>query len=220
MTCSLDSSNTSQNGYSRATTSDEVSVTKLTDSQQAQKAMNTELKNPTKGVGRVCHYIRSVKPLAWVIVVGDGLHNLADGIALGAAISQGLGIGLSTGLAILFHEIPHELGDYVILLSTGMTWYVALIFNMLSSVGAIVGFFVGVTVGTDSESANGWILTITAGQFLYIALVDLLPELVHLKEQGCIRCGQFIVSVIGFGLGFAVLLCIAIYEEQLDSLIA
>ena len=212
-------------------------------------------------MGRVCHYIRSVKPLAWVIVVGDSLHNLADGIALGAAISQGLGIGISTGLAILFHEIPHELGkfqysillnaqtctpiypflvsfttlpflhsvapltlcfslpsfscplfssyppslppshpslpslppflpsppslslaashsspqgDYVILLSTGMTWYVALIFNMLSSVGAIVGFFVGVTVGTDSESANGWILTITAGQFLYIALVDLV----------------------------------------------
>ena len=55
-----------------------------------------------------------------------------------------------------------------------MTWYVALIFNMLSSVGAIVGFFVGVTIGTDSESANGWILTITAGQFLYIALVDLV----------------------------------------------
>ena len=57
-----------------------------------------------------CRLFLGIKPLAWVIVVGDGVHNLTDGIALGVAISQSLGVGLSTAIAILFHEIPHELG--------------------------------------------------------------------------------------------------------------
>ena len=55
-----------------------------------------------------------------------------------------------------------------------MTWYAALVFNLLSSLGAIIGFFVGVSIGTGSETADSWILAIVAGQFLYIALVDLV----------------------------------------------
>ena len=65
-------------------------------------------------------------------------------------------------------------GDYVILLSTGMSWYVALIFNFVSAVVAVLGFFVGVAISTHSAEANGWILAIAAGVFLYIALVDLV----------------------------------------------
>ena len=51
-----------------------------------------------------------VKPLAWVIIFGDAIHNFADGLALGAAISQSLSLGVSTTIAIVFHELPHELG--------------------------------------------------------------------------------------------------------------
>ena len=72
--------------------------------------INTSL---IQGWGRVCRYLRSVQPLAWVIVMGDTLHRVADGIALGAAISQSLGGGLSTAIAILFHEIPHVLCEGV-----------------------------------------------------------------------------------------------------------
>ena len=53
---------------------------------------------------------RDVKPVAWLIIIGDSLHNFADGLALGAAISQSLSLGVSTMFALLFHEIPHELG--------------------------------------------------------------------------------------------------------------
>ena len=119
-------------------------------------------------------YFSSIKPLAWLIIFGDGVHNFADGLALGAAISQSLSLGISTMIAIVFHEIPHEIGDFFILLSAGMTWYVALIFNFISALTAIVGFFVGVAIGTNSESANSWILAIAAGVFLYVALVDLV----------------------------------------------
>ena len=121
-------------------------------------------------------YICNIKPLAWLIVLGDGVHNFADGLALGAAISQSLSLGVSTMIAIVLHEIPHELGDFFVLISTGMTWYVAILFNFISALAAVVGFFVGVAIGTANEEANNWILAIAAGVFLYIALVDLVRE--------------------------------------------
>lgn len=66
------------------------------------------------------------------------------------------------------------LGDYVILLSTGLSWYTALLFNFASALTAVIGFFVGVAIGTESEEVNGWILAFAAGLFIYIALVDLV----------------------------------------------
>ena len=65
-------------------------------------------------------------------------------------------------------------GDFAILLSTGLSWYFALLLNFLSSLTAIVGFFVGVTIGTESAESNSWILTAAVGLFLYVALVDLV----------------------------------------------
>ena len=129
------------------------------------------------------------------------MHNLTDGLAVGVAISQSLGLGLSTAIAILFHEIPHELsekhihylyssmsslspslplslsppsGDYAILLHTGMSWYKALFLNFLSALTSLVGFFIGVAIGTESEKSNAWLLVVIAGQFLYIALAVLV----------------------------------------------
>ena len=145
-------------------------------------------------------FVKKMKPLAWLILIGDGTHNFVDGLALGVAISQSLTLGVSTTIALLFHEIPHEFGeypdtlgtkcpvlyclhviiistgDYVILLSTGLSWYVALFFNFLSALTAVLGFFVGAAIGTESEEANGWILAAAAGFFIYIALVDLVSS--------------------------------------------
>ena len=69
-----------------------------------------------------------------------------------------------------------NLGDYAILLSTGLSWYAAILLNFFSSLTAIIGFFVGVAIGTNSEAANNWILTIAVGLFLYVALVDLVSN--------------------------------------------
>ena len=66
------------------------------------------------------------------------------------------------------------IGDYVILIKSGLHWATALIFNFLSSLTAIVGFFIGVAISSNSSQANGWILAVTAGLFFYIALTDLV----------------------------------------------
>ena len=66
------------------------------------------------------------------------------------------------------------LGDFAILLSSGMKWYVALMYNTLSAAAAIIGMFIGVAIGNANEDATLWILAITAGVFLYVALVDLV----------------------------------------------
>ena len=151
------------------------------------------------------------------------MHNLTDGLAVGVAISQSLGLGLSTAMAILFHEIPHELsqsgplspihshsftslilsllffnhsssptpGDYAILLHTGMSWYKALFLNFASALTSVLGFFVGVAIGTDSEESEEWLLAVIAGQFLYIALVDLVSQDTVFRTliiRTCIQC--------------------------------
>jgi len=69
---------------------------------------------------------------------------------------------------------PPFTGNYVILLSTGLSWYSALIFNFMSALSAIIGFFIVVAIGTESEEVNSWILAFAAGLFIYIALVDLV----------------------------------------------
>lgn len=171
---------------------------------------------------------RDVKPVAWLIIIGDSLHNFADGLALGAAISQSLSLGVSTMFALLFHEIPHELGDYVILVKAGIHWFTALIINFLSSLTSLVGFFIGVAISTNNTEANQWILSLTAGLFLYIALTDLLPELIHGGGHGektkNIAHGwswfiRFALANLGMLIAFAVLLLLAVYEEELNELI-
>ncbi len=68
------------------------------------------------------------------------------------------------------------LGDYAILLSTGMRWYVALLFNFLSSLTSLAGFYIAVSIGGVSQEANSWMLAVAAGTFLYISLVDLVRD--------------------------------------------
>ena len=72
--------------------------------------------------------------------------------------------------------IAYYSGDYAILLSTGLSWYAALLLNFFSSLTAFSGFFVGVAIGTESAESNRWILTIAVGLFLYVALVDLVSN--------------------------------------------
>ena len=112
-----------------------------------------------------------------IILIGDSLHNLTDGIVIAAAFLTDPTLGIGAGLTILVHEIAHETGDFGILLHSGYTKKKAFLYNIISSSttipAAIIGFFV---IGALT-TVIPFILAISASSFIYIALTDLTPEL-------------------------------------------
>lgn len=115
----------------------------------------------------------SFSAVAWMVIMGDGLHNFTDGMAIGAAFSNNIAGGFSTALAVFCHELPHELGDFAILLQAGMPARQAIYYNMLSSVLSFIGAVIGILIG-EAPEASAWIFACAAGMFLYIALVDMV----------------------------------------------
>ena len=86
---------------------------------------------------------------AKLVIVGDAIHNFADGLAIGAAFSISIAAGFSTSLAVFCHELPHEVGDFALLLHSGMQTKTAVLFNILSSVFAIFGMVAGLLLGSS-----------------------------------------------------------------------
>ncbi|XP_054236717.1 zinc transporter ZIP10 [Indicator indicator] len=171
-----------------------------------------------------CHSGKDLKDtgianIAWMVIMGDGIHNFSDGLAIGAAFSAGLTGGISTSIAVFCHELPHELGDFAVLLKAGMTVKQAIVYNLLSAMMAYVGMLIGTAVGQYANNITLWIFAVTAGMFLYVALVDMLPEMLHgdgdNEEHGYCPVGQFILQNLGLLLGFAIMLLIALYEDKI-----
>ena len=94
-------------------------------------------------------------------------------MAIGASFSTSISLGISTTIAVICHEIPHELGNYGVLVKSGFTHFQAVMFNLLSATTCLVGFYIGVSISADPEVST-WIFSVTAGMFFYIALVDLV----------------------------------------------
>lgn len=109
----------------------------------------------------------------WIAFFGDIMHKIADGFAIAAAFSESLSLGFSTGLAILFHEIPHELGDYAVLTSSGFRHYTVLILNSITSGAGLLAYLVLVSLKPNVVFRE-WIFAITTGVFIYISLVSMV----------------------------------------------
>ncbi|KAL2092839.1 hypothetical protein ACEWY4_012637 [Coilia grayii] len=159
-----------------------------------------------------------VATLAWMVVMGDGLHNFSDGLAIGAAFTEGLSSGLSTSVAVFCHELPHELGDFAVLLKAGMSVKQAVLYNVLSAMMAFLGMATGILIGHYAEDVATWVFALTAGLFLYVALVDMVPEMLHndVSEQGFSHYGYFLLQNAGILLGFGIMLTIAILEPRIQ----
>ncbi|RKP17858.1 Zinc/iron permease [Rozella allomycis CSF55] len=116
-----------------------------------------------------------------LLILADGLHNLMDGLAIGVSFVSSKAVGISSSVAILCHEIPRELSDYTILLSAGLSTFkvfkISLLFCAVSYVGGLVGYYMLVYVNEDWMNQ---VLAFVGGNFIYIALADLLPELQRL----------------------------------------
>lgn len=125
----------------------------------------------------------NIKPTAALVLMGDGVHNFIDGLAIAAAFMASIPLGIAATVAIAAHEIPQELADYSILRNSGLSRRKALVWNLLSALTAVLGGFVGFYVFNISAMYVHYALAITAGIFLYIAVADLIPEMHHSKIQ-------------------------------------
>ncbi|XP_032879627.1 zinc transporter ZIP10 [Amblyraja radiata] len=158
-----------------------------------------------------------ISNIAWMVIMGDGMHNFSDGLAIGAAFSASNSGGLSTSIAVFCHELPHELGDFAVLINAGMSVKQAIVYNLMSALLAYVGVVIGITVGQYTANLTQWIFAITAGMFLYVALVDMLPEMLHRPTDNRIKAkiGHFVLQNAGMLCGFTIMLIIAIFEDQI-----
>lgn len=118
--------------------------------------------------------------LAAVNLLGDAVHNYIDGLLIGASWLVSPALGISTTIAVLLHEIPQEMGDFAILIHSGLTVRQATLLNLASAAVAILGTITAVLFGVVAhQRVTELLVPITAGGFVYIAAADLIPELQH-----------------------------------------
>jgi zinc and cadmium transporter len=113
----------------------------------------------------------------WMILVGDGMHNFTDGILIAAAFLANPELGLVTGLAIIAHEIPQEIGDFIVLLNAGFSRTRAYVYNLLCSLLAIAGGLLGYYTLDRASSLIPYVLVFASSGFIYIAVSDLMPQM-------------------------------------------
>jgi len=138
----------------------------------------------------------------WSVILGDSIHNFCDGIIIAAAFLADTRLGVVTSIAIIAHEIPQEVGDYIVLLNAGFSRGRALLFNALSGLAAVVGGVIGYFVVGPWQEFFPYLLVIAASSFVYVAVADLIPQLQHrltLKETAAqlfwLACGLAIVVI-------------------------
>ena len=138
-------------------------------------------------------------------LVGDGFHNLMDGMIIAGSFLVNLPLGISTTLAVLLHEIPQEIGDFGILVHAGYSIRKALIFNFLSAISAVVGAVFTLAIGLKTENVSAFLVPFTIGGFIYIATADLIPEL---KKETALKKSLLQLLFILLGAGVMALLLV------------
>lgn len=123
-------------------------------------------------------------PGGLLILVGDSIHNLADGFLIAAAFIADPALGWLTAAAIAAHEIPQEIGDFIVLMNAGYTRRRALLYNALAGLSAVVGGLVGWVSLQTSQDALPFVLVLAASSFVYIALADLVPDMQRQRRRG------------------------------------
>lgn len=161
----------------------------------------------------------SVSSVAWMVILGDGIHNFSDGLAIGAAFTNSITGGISTSIAVFCHELPHEIGDFAMLLRAGMATKQAVFYNLVSSILCFFGMLIGIMIG-NIATASQWVFTTVGGIFLYIALVDMLPEVSSVDtKKGEHPFFHLLLQLLGMLLGGSIMLIIALYEHDLQTML-
>lgn len=149
-----------------------------------------------------------VHTFAYTNLIGDGMHNLVDGIVIAAAFATGWPVGVATTLAVIVHELPQEISDYGVLLYAGFTKKKALFYNFISALLAVIGAVIGSVIAKQITGIVPWLLSLAAGGFIYISASDLIPEL-H-KEK---NTSKALLSFLTFCGGVIFMLIFKLYME-------
>ena len=113
----------------------------------------------------------------WSVLVGDSIHNFCDGVLIAAAFLADPNLGIVTALAIIAHEIPQEVGDYIVLINAGFSRMRALAYNALSGLAAVVGGVLGYFLIGPWQEYLPYMMVVAASSFVYVAVADLIPQL-------------------------------------------
>lgn len=129
---------------------------------------------------RHCHIPTSGEhphSFAYMNLFGDSVHNLIDGLIVAGSYLASIPLGIATTIAVIFHEIPQEMGDFSVLIYGGFTKKKALTFNFLTALAAVIGAVIALALGSYIEGFVPLLIPFAAGNFIYIAGSDLIPEL-------------------------------------------
>ncbi len=137
----------------------------------------------------------------WMILVGDGLHNFTDGILIAAAFLVNPQLGLVTSVAIIAHEIPQEIGDFIVLLNAGFSRTKAYFLNLLCSLMAVLGGLLGYFMLDRAGNLVPYVLVFASSGFIYIAVSDLMPQM---QRRSTLR--ETIPQVLLIGVGVVIVL--------------
>jgi zinc and cadmium transporter len=135
-------------------------------------------------------------PFSYVILFGDAIHNFIDGLIIAASFIISFPVGLATTIAVIFHEIPQEIGDFSSLIYGGFSRSKALLYNFLTALTAIIGAFFVLLLSLNSTEMAAVLVPFAAGGFIYIAGTDLIPEL-HKHTEVKKSIGQVLAFVLG-----------------------
>jgi zinc and cadmium transporter len=144
--------------------------------------------------------------LAPINLIGDAIHNFIDGLVIAGSYAVNVAVGISATISIIFHELPQEIADFGVLLYSGLSKKKAILFNLLSATTAIVGAIIGIVLIKNIHGFTDFIIPFAAGNFIYIAASNLLPEL-HRK------CGinDTILHVLAIILGVGIVILVTTF---------
>lgn len=137
-------------------------------------------------------------PFSYVILVGDIFHNFIDGLIIAASFIINIPVGIATTTAVVFHEIPHEIGNFASLVYGGFAIKRALLYNFLSALTAILGAILVLSISREIDLTS-FLIPFAAGGFIYIAGTDLIPEL-HKHSEAKKGVIQAVTFLLGIGL--------------------
>ncbi len=140
-------------------------------------------------------------------IIGDALHNFLDGVAIAAAFLISIPVGIATATAVIFHEIPQEIGQFAVLVHGGWSRTKALLYNFFSALTSIVGALSVLLFAKNFAEAPAVLLGLSAASFIYIAMSDLIPELQ--KEP---HIGRFILQLVWMTAGIGVMAALLLLE--------